>query len=587
MSINVAIKASNGQYVTCKEDNNFVLTASSSTVGDSETFQMINQGVYLVAFQASNGKYVTNSLNGDLPLAATADDVSLAPLQIDEDKKVLSQSTECFDIQDTGNDSFALYASNGRYVQLDTTSSVLQALGGDIISDSSATTFEIIPLSDDSSPIPPPPPPSERMMSKSTALKDDNTPVDAYTVCFCGTGCTRDEGEESRPHRPKSTKGDSDKDIYCKNTGYIPVRIHKEISIDLKAKTPSVTIRGVGENDWATPADDSEKLTLDGPLNADQGLLDYVKPYNGGDQFSYTQTQLDGWSAPALALHAANLAASSGKNCYNFIGHSRGAVEAIMAAWFLYAYGSEDVKMIPVNIFAIDPVPGTGEWYGILTQLPPNVQNYVGVYAWDMLPRPFMAVVPRPNQPMTGKDINVKLSYSGIWAKRRWMHLADRAQLADPLKPSSDPQPKGYQLFACRGAHSTVAGNYTSDGGYKSNMVSSDVAPVPELVYKMARGYLTKWGTKFQQESAVPDRVLELRQAINTYHRDFDNMGSGDTRDDLFGTHLYVRLVSSRKGRNPFATDYLDDVVGDPPYKMDYPVTAKRKNAGWVKWQFL
>ena len=49
---------------------------------------------------------------------------------------------------------------------------------------------------------------------------------------------------------------------------------------------------------------------------------------------------LSGWDAAALALHGANLAARSGAQAFNFIGHSCGAVECVMAAWFLQAYSS-------------------------------------------------------------------------------------------------------------------------------------------------------------------------------------------------------------------------------------------------------
>lgn len=402
-----------------------------------------------------------------------------------------------------------------------------------------------------------------------------------YTVCFCGTACTRDEGEETRPK--------SDKRIYCNETGYIPVRIHKEISGSLKATTPSVTVRGVGENDWSNPRHDSDPLIFNGPLNADQTLLSYVKSYSGGDQLS-TAVQLNGWSAPALALHGANLAAASGAQQYNFIGHSRGAVECIMAAWFLYAYGSQKIREVPVNIFAIDPVPGPGEWYGIFTQLPPNVVNYVGVYAWDMCVQPgdypFSALVPRPNGRMTGKDSQVTLKDSW-WPWEKWKYIADDAQLTDPLAPGNFSQPIGYELYACRGRHSTVAGNTTSDSKYDPKNLSESVVPVPQLIYKITRAYLTKWGTIFPIESAVAEGALELRRKINTDHRKFDAMGGGETRSSTIPDRPYVRRVSSIYGRNPFDTYFMDNVVGNPPYKMAYPVTKDREKTGWVKWNFL
>jgi hypothetical protein len=259
-----------------------------------------------------------------------------------------------------------------------------------------------------------------------------------------------------------------------------------------------------------------------------------------------------------------------------------------MAAWFLYAYGRPDITL---NIFAIDPVPGTGEWYGILTQLPPNVASYVGVYAWDQCvqpaDKPFMALVPRPNGRMTGKPKNIKLGTTWLPWKYTWMAIADGCQLTDPLKPGNSPQPQGYDLYACRGRHSTVAGNTTGDGNYDPNNVSPSVAPVPKLVYKVARAYLTQWGTTFRTRSAVEENVIQLRQHIHTDHRNFDAMGGGETRTSTLPYRPYVRRVSSISGSNPFNSYYLDDVVGDPPYNLAYPVTNERENAGWVNWKFL
>lgn len=401
-----------------------------------------------------------------------------------------------------------------------------------------------------------------------------------FTVCLSGTACTRDEGEVTRPA--------SDRTIYDPLTGYIPVRIHTEISGDLRATTPSVSVRGVGENDWAND-DVSEPLVLDGPLLVDESLTSYCAKYSGGNQYSKVD-QADGFPLPALALHAANLAARSGARTINLVGHSRGAVSAIMAAWFLYAYGSPEVRRIPVNIFAIDPVPGPGRWYSIITQLAPNVARYVGVYAWDMclpLDKPFQAVVPRPNGRMTGEENDVEIPAYPYWPWNRWKHLAYESQKRDPLAPGHGPQPLDYELFACRGRHGTVAGNATSDGAYDPAKVSDEVKPVPELVYRMARGYLTQWGVTFPRASAVVDTGLALRRRLNTDHRLFDAMGGGATRTSMLAGRPYVRRVSSIMGPNPYNTYYMDDVVGDPPYTMAYPVTNERSNAGWVRWTFL
>lgn len=564
-SIRIAFKANNGKYITSNSDGN-VLQASSDAIGSNENFQMYLQGEdKIVALMASNGKYVSNQQDGSVPLAAIADAIS---------------PTEQFTVEDWGPKIVVLFASNKKYIQLVDPSAALQAQGDP----ADAATFEIVLLSESSTPVETrlsaeTPPAASRSPRAATPLSA--TPPSAFTVCFCGTACTRDEGEVSRDG--------SDKNIYAPATGYIPVRIHKEITGDLRATTPSVTVRGVGENDWAVPRDNSEPLIFDAPLNADSSLLSYVRGYSGGNQYS-DLTQMNGLSAPALALHGANLATASGKNIYNFIGHSRGAVEAIMAAWFIYFYGPDDVKHIPINIFAIDPVPGPGEWWGIFTQLPPNVVNYVGVYAWDMCvqlseDKVFMGLVPRPNGRMTGKP-NEATIYNSWWLNK-WKYIADNYVLTDPLKVGSDPQPTNYELYACRGRHSTVAGNYTADGKYNAANVSETVAPVPELIYKIARGYLTQWGTVFQTASAVQERVLALRKSINTFHRDFDIMGGGETRTSALTARPYVRRLSSISGLNPFNSYYMDNVVGDPPYKMSYPVTSERSNEGWVKWSFL
>lgn len=399
--------------------------------------------------------------------------------------------------------------------------------------------------------------------------------IPSFTICLSGTACTRDEGERSRDK--------SDARIYCQETGYIPVRIQKELSGSLTAVRPSISVRGVGENDWAEPRDSSEPLMLIGPLNAPQALYAYTKKYSGGDQRSIGSSAV-GWAATALALHTANLAAASGATNINLIGHSRGAAEAIMAAWFIYAYGSRDIT---VNIFAIDPVPGTGEWYGILTQLAPNVRNYVGIYSWDMCiqpnDKPFLPAIPRPNKHMLGQsDGNETIKLGSTWDT-----LADYYQQEDPLAPGASLQPQGYELFACRGRHSTVAGNSTSDGRYSANNVNSFVAPVPKLVYKLARGYLTQWGSVFPSNSSVSESVPDLRRSLHTDPAVFDAMGGGGARTSSLPYRPYVRRVSSISGGNPFNTYYMDNVVGDPPYRLAYPVTSERTDTGRVPWKFL
>ncbi len=424
---------------------------------------------------------------------------------------------------------------------------------------------------------------------KGRGREDEAENPDVFTVCFCGTGCARDEGEKTRrwdrlgwQFWMKSPRSICDKRIYDPQTGYIPVRINKEISGDLKSKSSSISIRGVGENDWFDQKNESDPLQIDGPLNVPEELVSYVRKAAGGNQRTLRE-QARGTSATALALHAANVAAASSAKQLNFIGHSRGGMEAIMAAWFLYAYGKSD---IPVNIFAIDPVPGPGNWYGIITQLPPNVRTYVGVYAWDHLDTGFTPVVPRPNHKMWFPDQEIQLG-GNIGAT--WSGLADDCQLADPLAATDkDPrQLEHFKLFMARGRHGTVAGNQTCDGQYDPEKVSDDVSSVPRLVYRMVRAYLTKWGTEFSEPCAVAESVDELRRKMHLDHAPFDLMGYGESRTSRLPTRQYVRRVSSISGRNPMSKYYLEDAVGEPPYRLAYPVTIERTGHGVVQWDFL
>jgi hypothetical protein len=185
---------------------------------------------------------------------------------------------------------------------------------------------------------------------------------------------------------------------------------------------------------------------------------------------------------------------------------------------------------------------------------------------------------------MTGQLNNGEL---GAKLGDTWKTLADDCQRADPLAPNNLPQPQRYKLYACRGRHGTVAGNTTDDGKYDPNKVSASVAPVPQLVYKLARAYLTQWGTTFRTRCGVEENAIQLRRKIHTDHAKFDAMGGGESRTSTLPYRPYVRRVSSIMGINPRDSYYLEDVAGDPPYKLAYPVTTERKDAGWVKWKFL
>lgn len=410
-------------------------------------------------------------------------------------------------------------------------------------------------------------------------MKNKESINDVYTLSFSGTACTRDEGEASRSN--------SDKRVYSERSGYVSVRIFKEVNGVLTESHNAINVRGSGENDWALPRNNSEDLLVNGPLKIPDSLLNYVSEYVSGDQCSEAK-QAEGKDISALALHGANKAVASGAKLVNMIGHSRGAVAAIMAAWFIYSYGPQDIQ---VNIFAIDPVPGPGDWWSTFTTLAPNVNHYAAVYSWDesnelSTDYLYKPVVPYPNEKMMGKKSN-EFS-SSFWPfNNDWKNLGDGVSTPDPLGQSTSPQPINYDLYVCRGRHSTVSGNITTDSLYDPIKNSSKVSNVADLVYLMARTYLSQWGTVFSEPCAVTKSAKELRSALIEFHDLFDVMGGGCYRTSRLPLRPYVRRISSSSGMIPWNSSYMEDVVGDPPYEQYYPVTKDRSSSGWVKWYFL
>ncbi|WP_345829023.1 hypothetical protein AAGR22_18945 [Erwinia sp. HDF1-3R] len=410
-------------------------------------------------------------------------------------------------------------------------------------------------------------------------MNDKKTINNVFTLSFSGTACTRDEGEVSRLK--------SDKRIYSERSGYIPVRVFREINGVLTESDNAVSVRGSGENDWAIPCDKSEDLLVSGPLKIPDSLSNYVKKYASGNQFSEAE-QAEGKDISALALHGANKAVASGAKVVNMIGHSRGAVAALMAAWFIYSYGNKDIQ---VNIFAIEPVPGPGNWWSTFTTLSPNVKHYAAIYAWDesielSSDYLFTPVVPYPNEKMMEKK-SCKASNS-LWPfSNEWKNLGDKVLTPDPLGRSTSPQPVHYDLYVCRGRHSTVSGNITTDSEYDPSKNSSKVANVGDLIYLMARTYLSHWGTIFSEPCAVTNTAKELRKAIVKYHDLFDVMGGGIYRTSRIYFRPYVRRIASGSGILSWNKLYMEDVVGDPPYEQYYPVTQERSGCSWVNWYFL
>jgi hypothetical protein len=76
----------------------------------------------------------------------------------------------------------------------------------------------------------------------------------------------------------------------------------------------------------------------------------------------------------------------------NLIGWSRGGISCTMLANAML--NDSALKHIPVNIFAIDPVPGALNFQNNRTRLGENVKEYVGIYARDERSAGFDCVIP-------------------------------------------------------------------------------------------------------------------------------------------------------------------------------------------------
>lgn len=77
----------------------------------------------------------------------------------------------------------------------------------------------------------------------------------------------------------------------------------------------------------------------------------------------------------------------------NLVGWSRGGISCHMLANAMFKDSA--LKNIPVNIFAIDPVPGIGNFQEEKVKLNANVKEYVGFYARDERSKGFSCVIPQ------------------------------------------------------------------------------------------------------------------------------------------------------------------------------------------------
>lgn len=153
----------------------------------------------------------------------------------------------------------------------------------------------------------------------------------------------------------------------------------------------------------------------------------------------------------------------------NLVGWSRGGITCHMLANAMLA--DSELKDIPVNIFAIDPVPGPLNFQPEKVTLGKNVKEYVGFYAKDERSKGFTCVIPTV-------------------AADTKMHI-----------------------FPISGRHATLVGNASIDGSEGENALYA-----PGLVVRhFAEVCLTRWGCDLANKLALTDAQ------ITGYHTDIAN----------------------------------------------------------------
>lgn len=178
----------------------------------------------------------------------------------------------------------------------------------------------------------------------------------------------------------------------------------------------------------------------------------------------------------------------------NAIGWSRGAVTTHM---FANALALDPVlKNVPVNIIAVDPVPGTGNFQHSRTSISSNVRSYLGFYARDERSLGFAAVLP---------------SFSG----------STRATII--------PLP---------GRHATLVGNagdYIGGNGHNSFFGPGRV------VRMLAEHYLQKWGARL-----VPQTIFSEFELLKCY----DEMVGQASKFEALSKTTYTTTLGQSSDRD-------------------------------------
>lgn len=174
----------------------------------------------------------------------------------------------------------------------------------------------------------------------------------------------------------------------------------------------------------------------------------------------------------------------------NLVGWSRGGISCHMLANAMLA--DSELSKLPVNIFAIDPVPGVGNFDSHRVQLGANVKEYVGFFSRDERSKGFSCVVPKT-------------------------HGTTRCH-----------------IYPMSGRHATLVGNASADGAGGGKVLAE-----PGLIVRhLAEVCLTRWGAKL-------NKMLKLSEGdLNNHHQ---ALARDDGKYESMRKHSYTVITESKK----------------------------------------
>ena len=239
------------------------------------------------------------------------------------------------------------------------------------------------------------------------------------------------------------------------------------------------------------------------------------------------------------------------------LGHSRGGVACIIASNYI----AEWFDFLTLKIIALDPVPGTGEWWPVLTHVPAMKEmEYIGIYAIDETSSGFNGVVPR----VKGFDQSRK---AGEW---------------DPLSPTSTADfahwnPTNYKLIYTRGRHATVPGSRSEYGQGEADAVSDAVGSSGNLTAAYVFATAHNWGVPLTPPDSTT--IMGWKTTMNQTRAHFATMrnynyGPKSALGKLNGWFFYnARGISSTNGSNPGKWNYLEAFI---KHSSDESVNSQR-----------